>query len=105
MPNLTMLQLVDKLGLVLWFLFPAIVVLVIKKKRGIIIGGLIFWVIGIAIGMLLSQLDPQREGGLVDSIFLITGWLGGLIYASLIFVLRQSFLFLHQRFRGSRSLS
>jgi hypothetical protein len=104
MSNLPMSQLLDKLGVVLWFLLPAIVVLVIKEKRGIILGGIIFWLIGITIGILLTQLDPQREGGLIDSIFLFTGWLAGLIYASLIFLLKQSFLFLYQRFRVPRLL-
>lgn len=55
--------------------------------RGIVPAGLAHWLILVAAGRVLSALDPAREAGLIDSIWLLLGWIAGLAYASAVFLL------------------
>jgi hypothetical protein len=47
---------------------------------GVALGALVVWGTLIGAGMLLSALDPRREAGLLDAIWLMFGWIFGLIY-------------------------
>jgi hypothetical protein len=80
--------LIDKVGLVALLGIPAGIVLGLRPY-GILLGALSFWWLGLLIGWLLSELDPNRNGSLIDAIFLVTGWLAGLAYALLVFGLKK----------------
>jgi membrane protein YqaA with SNARE-associated domain len=70
------------LGLPVW--------LIIRMRWiGLLLGVLSHWWIGIATGVILSELDPQREGAMLDVIWLVGGWIAGLIYCLPIFGIRE----------------
>ena len=56
---------------------------------GILIGALIVWVVGVIAGEALSSLDPERDAGILDAIWLMFGWFGGLIYCGLIWAAKR----------------
>ncbi len=76
---------VDRILVVAALILPILSVLGLKR-RGIIIGAFVQWVIIGAAGPILSSLDPKREGGFLDSIWILGGWIFCLIYASLIYL-------------------
>lgn len=81
-------QWADIAGLILMLGVP--VWLIIRLRWvGLILGILAHWWIGVAIGAVLSELDPQREGAMLDLIWLVGGWIAGLIYCLPIFGLRE----------------
>lgn len=55
------------------------------RKHGIVIGSLAFWVILAAVGPILNAFDPNRDAAILDSIWVLAGWLGGLMYAGMIY--------------------
>lgn len=52
---------------------------------GIIVGSIYFWLMLIAEGNILATYDKERSG-LLDSVWLSTGWMVGLIYCTVIYV-------------------
>ena len=68
---------------------------------GIIFGALAFWIALIVSGLVLSALDPSRSR-LLDSLWLWTGWLAGLIYCALIYGLKKLYCF--RRAKRSRAI-
>ncbi len=76
---------VDRILVAAALILPILGVLALKR-RGIIIGAFAQWVIIGAAGPILSNLDPKHEGGILDSIWILGGWIFCLIYASLIYV-------------------
>ena len=73
----------DTVVLLLSFAVPIYAVLRFNRA-GIIIGGIYFWLMLIAEGNILSTYDDQR-GGILDSFWLYTGWIVGLIYCAVIY--------------------
>ena len=90
----------------LWFsvLAPACVVLPFRRALFTVpLAAVIPWVTLWVCGRLLSDLDPEREGGIVDSIWLLFGWLPSLLYALALYGLRRLFVFLYRRYTLSRT--
>ncbi|MCB9852516.1 MAG: hypothetical protein H6819_05435 [Phycisphaerales bacterium] len=87
---MTIAQLVDWGAILLAATVP---VLAVRRfgRLGIIIGGLAVWFILGAAGPVLNALDPKRDAAVVDSIWILGGWVGGLIYASMIYALLMAF--------------
>lgn len=76
-------QIVDKVGLAVALIVP---ILLVWRWRwiGVILGAAVQWGTLIIVGELLSRLDPAREGGLLDAIWISLGWAGALFYCILI---------------------
>ena len=88
MPD-TIAEHADWLGLILWFLLPAYVVLRFPNKNITIpIGTLLFWIVGVVTGSMLAILDRERGSTFDDSVFVFTGWIFGLAYSWLLFGIR-----------------
>jgi hypothetical protein len=58
---------------------------------GILAGSISVWVVGIIAGMALI---PYRGDSVTDTMWILFGWLGGLMYASLIYGLKKLFLYI-----------
>ena len=72
-------QTVDTLFLVLTGILP--VLLIIRWRfKGALLGAAAVWILGIVSGVMLSALDPKRDMAMLDSIWLLFGWIGGLLY-------------------------
>jgi len=76
---------VDRILIAAALILPILSVLALRR-RGIIIGAFVQWLIIGAAGPILSSLDPKREGGILDSIWIFGGWIFCLIYASFIYL-------------------
>ena len=90
----------------LWFsvLAPACVVLPFRRALLTVpLGAVSPWVTLWVCGHLLADLDPEREGGIGDSIWLLFGWLPSLLYALALYGLRRLFVFLRRRHTLSRA--
>ncbi len=91
-------QLVDQFCL--WFaaLAPACVVLPFRRALFTIpLGAAIPWITLYVGGYLLSVLDPERDGVVVDTLWILFGWLPSLLYAFALYGLRRLFFFLARR--------
>jgi hypothetical protein len=78
---------VDAVCLAVAYILPLLIVLR-WNLRGVFLGTLVFWGLLAAAGPLISQLDPSRlEGGtaMLDTIWLLGGWIMGLFYCLLIY--------------------
>ena len=92
-------QIVDHVCLALAVIAPAYIVL--RFRRWIFtvpLGAVICWFTLVICGHLLAVLDPEREGGMLDSIWLIFGWIPSLLYAVSLYASRSLFLFLRSRY-------
>jgi hypothetical protein len=56
---------------------------------GVAIGTIAVWGILNLAGIWISSLDPKRDGGLLDIVWLLFGWVGGLLYCLPIFGVRE----------------
>lgn len=85
MTVMTLAQTVDRLALLIAILLP---ILLVWRYRaiGVVLGALAVWVTLGVVGVLLSALDPQREGALLDSIWRLFGWIAGLVYCLIIYL-------------------
>ena len=50
------------------------------RWRGVVYGAIFHWIVLIAAGQWLIALDPNRSSGILDSIWLLGGWIQGLLY-------------------------
>lgn len=94
---MTFAQIVDCVCLALAFIVPVIVVL--RSNRWFIaipLGGFIFWIILYLSGRILSVLDPLRNAGVLDTIWLYAGLLPSLLYTALLYGLRRGLLFMRE---------
>lgn len=57
--------------------------------RGVVCGTLVVWGSLVAAGALLSALDHSRQGGVLDGIWLLFGWIGGLLYCMPIYAMKR----------------
>lgn len=95
MTVMTLAQTVDYVAQFIAILLPIFLVWRYRAK-GVVFGALAVWVTLGMVGALLSALDPQRDAALLDSIWLLFGWIAGLIYCVLIyFTLRLMTLLWH----------
>lgn len=56
---------------------------------GVVLGVLVVWGTLVVAGFWLWVLDPQRQGALGDSFWLLFGWIGGLLYCLPVFAVRE----------------
>ena len=75
---------VDRLLVASAFILPILLVICFKR-RGIVLGAFAHWAIIGASGPILSSLDPERVSGVADSLWILAGWVFGLIYSALIY--------------------
>lgn len=78
--------LVDWLSLVIAIVAP-IVLIWRLKAFGVVLGTLVPWGSLFLAGILISRLDPEREAGMLDAVWILFGWIPGLIYSSILYVL------------------
>jgi hypothetical protein len=95
---------VDLLCLAIAALLP--IFLVMRwKLLGVALGTLVVWGSLAVAGSLLSALDPQREAGLLDGVWLLFGWLVGLLYCGVLYLLRYLACHLWRAFAAPRQES
>jgi hypothetical protein len=68
---------------------------------GVALGTVAVWGILLLAGVWISSLDPKRDAAMLDSIWLLFGWIGGLLYCLPIFGLRELVAYLVRRRRAS----
>ncbi|MDZ4782390.1 MAG: hypothetical protein SGJ19_19265 [Planctomycetia bacterium] len=90
MTNFDAAQLVDKGGLFIAIVVPAILVWRYRWK-GVLIDALFFWISLAVVGEALQVLDPLRDAALTDSIWVLFGWIGGLLYCLAVLSLLRIF--------------
>ena len=66
---------------------------------GVALGTVVVWVSLVVAGVWISSLDPKRDASMLDSIWLLFGWLGGLLYCLPIFGLRELVAYVSRRRR------
>jgi hypothetical protein len=64
------------------------------KGIGVVLGALFFWGDGIIVGQLLRVLDPARDNGPGDMVWLLMGWLPSIIYAFILFGIKHLILWI-----------
>jgi hypothetical protein len=85
----------DTLYLALSLLIPcAAVVLIQRAWIAISIASISHWLILDAAGRKLQELDPERDAGILDSLWLALGWIQGLILALILWGIKLSILFI-----------
>jgi hypothetical protein len=81
-------QAVDRLCLLVAVILP--IPLVLRYNLiGVVLGTLVVWGSLFVAGLLLSALDPTRDAGILDGIWLLFGWLGGLMYCLPIYAVKR----------------
>lgn len=82
---MTLAELADVGLLVLAIVGP--VLFVLRWERwGVLLGTAVAWLILIVAGTVLSALDPSRDAAILDSIWVMFGWVATLAYSSLIYL-------------------
>src|SRR5262249_45673330 len=71
--------------------------------RGVMLGTVVVWASLVMAGFLLAALDPRREGAMLDSIWLLFGWIGGLLYCVPIYLAKHVALWLWRGLRPQAS--
>jgi hypothetical protein len=77
----------DLFCLFLMFLLPLVFVLR-WNLIGVVAGAILFWGIGVAAGRIAQALDPRRDVAMLDSVWVIFGLAGGLLYCVPIYLLK-----------------
>ena len=71
--------LVDKIFLVMALSVP--IIMIIKWRfKGVFIGAIFMWITLLLSGVVLSSIDPERGGNILDGIWLFFGIIGSIIY-------------------------
>jgi predicted membrane channel-forming protein YqfA (hemolysin III family) len=70
------------------------------NRLGLALGTIVIWGSLAVAGILLSALDPRREADMLDAVWLLFGWLGGLVYCLPIYLIKRFVLWL---WRGAAS--
>ena len=94
--SIRLAHIVDHACLAVAYVLPVITVLR-WNLIGVVIGTLVVWGSLAVAGPLISQLDPSRlEGGtaMLDVIWLLAGWIAGLLYCLLIYGSKRLVLYL-----------
>ena len=77
-------QWVDTLGVALMLIGPLPLVWWLRF-RGVWAGAVLLWGAGILTGQLIEKLDPARENGLLDALWLFVGLPAGFAYSLVLF--------------------
>ena len=92
----------DSIVFYLSFLYP--IYLVLRFNRlGVAAGAICFWLLWWFEGHVLSTYDQDREGGLLDSIWIFFGWIFCYAYCAIIYLLKfgiLSLLRIHNNTKG-----
>ena len=70
-------------------LLAPIPLIVFWRLKGAFVGALIPWVVGVVAGEVLSDLDPDRDAAILDSVWFLFGWAGGLLYCMPIYAVGE----------------
>ena len=71
--------------------------------RGVIVGALFFWVALVIAGWILSRLDTERGTTVGDTVWLLFGWFGGLLYCLPIYGIKRLDLFFRSRYQRAQA--
>lgn len=82
--RMNLIQVVDIGSLVLAAVGPALFILR-WDRRGVALGAVYAWLLLLAAGAALSALDPSREMAVLDSIWLLFGWIATLLYSAVVY--------------------
>lgn len=97
-------QLADQICL--WAAVVVPVPLVVAFRwSGVALGALAVWGILWLAGVWVSSLDPTRDAGMLDSVWLLFGWAAGLLYCLPILGVREAAAAVRRRRRAGRSLA
>ncbi len=78
-------EFIDKFFWIIAFLAPIYFVMRCRSIWiSIILGTLTNWIVLALAGMVLSKMDSQRDAALIDSVWLLFGWVGSLGYCGLL---------------------
>ena len=81
----------DTLCLIAALVLP--IILVLRWNRvGIVLGTLAAWGALVLAGYLLSAFDPTRGASVLDGVWLLFGWIAGLIYSVIIYGIKMATL-------------
>lgn len=81
---MNLILVVDIGSLVLAAVGPALFILR-WDRRGVALGAVYAWLLLFAAGAALSALDPSREMAVLDSIWLLFGWIATLLYSAVVY--------------------
>jgi hypothetical protein len=95
-PGLVAPATADSVCLFVAYIIPIPLVLALGG-RGVFVGAVIVWVTLYLAGALLSELDPNRQSSILDGVWLLFGWVGGLLYCGLLYCARVIILALLAR--------
>lgn len=93
-------QLADQICLWAAAIIP-LPLIVAYRWIGVAMGTVAVWGILLLAGIWISSLDPTRESAILDTIWLLSGWIGGLLYCLPIFALRELITYFVRRRRLS----
>jgi len=84
---------VDHVCLAVAFIAPVYVVWRSSRWQFTIpLGAFIFWFTLLIAGPIISALDPLRDAAMLDTIWFFFGWILGLFYAWVLYMIRRAFL-------------
>jgi hypothetical protein len=80
-------------------------ILLIARFRvlGVFAGALFVWFALYLAGVWVQSLDPKRDAAMLDSLWLLFGWIGGLIYCLPIFGLRELLWYGYRKYAKAAS--
>ena len=88
---------IDLAFLVFGLIFPAYLIFRFSKPLFTIpCAALAVWLIFLISGALISRLDSDRDAAVLDSLWLLFGWIGGLIYAILLYLFKRIIISFHR---------
>ena len=86
-------HIIDRACLAVALIAPAYIVFRFPLWRFTIpLGAFIFWFTLLIAGPIISALDPSRDAAMLDSVWLLFGWVMGLFYSSVLYIIRRAFL-------------
>jgi hypothetical protein len=102
---ISLAQMVDKICLAVAFVLPILVV-IRWNWYGVVLGTLIHWGTLFVAGELISEIAPGSRGdchGMLDILWLLGGWVSGVVYCLVIFAIKCLVLFLMRLGRTDES--
>ena len=97
-----MAHIADRILLIIALVVPILCV-ARWNLRGVLVGALFFWVVLMLAGSILARLDPERGASVGDGVWLLFGWLAGLLYCLPLYGLKRFILFLRSRYQRERA--
>ncbi|TLD68662.1 hypothetical protein FEM03_21730 [Phragmitibacter flavus] len=84
-----MAHLVDWSFLTIALVLPIFIIFKLKWQIAIPLSALVVWISLIFAGLLLESLDPNRDHSPSDTIWTFFGWIGGLLYALTLWIIKN----------------